>query len=226
MQEQKEADIEYSPYFVDIESTRKILDQMINCICQLKIDNALGTGFFCKIPDKNKKTMNCLLTANHVLNEEYYGKTNKIILSLNDEEQYKSIDLGIERKVCFDEKKDVTIIELVKEDKIEQFLELEEDKKLSRNEEVSNNSYRSRSIYIPQYPKHKKASVSYGIIKKKDNSNILHTCVTDNGSSGSPILDLDSLKVIGMHKGSHLLTNGNINIGIFFNIEFKTKKNT
>ena len=229
MEEQKEVDFEYSPYFVDIESTKKILGQMVNCICQLKVDKALGTGFFCKIPDRNKNTMNCLLTANHVLNEEYYDKTNKIIISMNDEEQYKSIDLGIKRNVCFDEKKDVTIIELVKEDKIEHFLELEEDKKLSRNEEILNNSYRAKSIYIPQYPKHKKASVSYGIIQKKDNLKILHTCVTDNGSSGSPILDLDSLKVIGMHKGSNILTNGNINIGIFFNflsnIDFKPKQN-
>ena len=63
MEEQKEAYITSSPDFVDIASTRKILHQMSNCICQLKVDNVLGTGFFCKIPDGNKKTMNCLLTA-------------------------------------------------------------------------------------------------------------------------------------------------------------------
>ena len=49
MEEQKEAHILGSPDFVDIASTRKILHQMSNCICQLKVGNLLGTGFFCNI---------------------------------------------------------------------------------------------------------------------------------------------------------------------------------
>ena len=231
MEEQKEAYITGSPDFVDIASTRKILHQMSNWICQLKVDNVLGTGFFCKIPDGNKKTMNCLLTANHVLNEEYYDKTNKIIVSLNDNEIDKTIDLGIKRIVYFnkDQEVDMTIIELDKADEVENFLELEEDKKLSKKEEASNNHYQSRSIYIPQYPNHKKASVSYGVIKKKDNLEIYHTCNTEPGSSGSPILDLESLKVIGIHKSSLKKENKTLNIGTFFNfllnIEFKMKQN-
>ena len=34
----------------------------------------------------------------------------------------------------------------------------------------------------------------------KDNT-IYHLCSTDHGSSGSPILNLDTLKVIGIHQG-------------------------
>ena len=231
MEEQKEAHILGSPDFVDIASTRKILHQMSNCICQLKVGNLLGTGFFCKIPDANKKTMNCLLTANHVLNEENYDKTNKIIVSLNDNEIDKTIDLGIARRVYFNEERDVdlTIIELDKADEIENFLELEEEKILYKEKDASNNHYKSRSIYIPQYPNHKKASVSYGVIKNKDNLEIYHTCNTDHGSSGSPILDLESLKVIGIHTSSIKKTKETLNIGTFLNfllnIEFKTKQN-
>ena len=32
--------------------------------------------------------------------------------------------------------------------------------------------------------------------------NIIHTCSTDDGSSGSPILNLKNNKVVGIHKGT------------------------
>ena len=45
--------------------------------------------------------------------------------------------------------------------------------------------------------------VAYGNISKiQDKKSIFHSCCTDNGSSGSPILSLKTYKVIGIHFGS------------------------
>ena len=48
--------------------------------------------------------------------------------------------------------------------------------------------------------------VAYGNIKQiQDKKNIYHTCCTEEGSSGSPILSLNNYKVIGIHYGSYHL---------------------
>ena len=64
------------------------------------------------------------------------------------------------------------------------------------------------------YPKGKNILVSYGIFKSIDiDSNFIrHTCSTEKGSSGAPIILLDSLKVIGIHSSDSRL---NYNTGIF-----------
>ena len=57
-------------------------------------------------------------------------------------------------------------------------------------------------------------SVSYGIIKAIDLDNkhdILHLCSTDRGSSGSPILNINTNQIIGIHRGSY--SNHNFNEG-------------
>ena len=72
--------------------------------------------------------------------------------------------------------------------------------------------YKTKQIYIIQYPKGLYSSFSTGIVKKINDSIILHTCSTDVGSSGSPILCLLNYKVIGIHKGK---ANNYCNQGIF-----------
>ena len=42
--------------------------------------------------------------------------------------------------------------------------------------------------------------VSYGVLTKINNYDILHKCSTEKGSSGSPILNINTNKVIGIHK--------------------------
>ena len=56
------------------------------------------------------------------------------------------------------------------------------------------------------------ACVSYGILYRINKYNIIHICSTDNGSSGSPILNLKNNKVIGIHKGTPDYTK-NFNYG-------------
>ena len=69
-----------------------------------------------------------------------------------------------------------------------------------------------------QYPKGTKSHVSYGLLSYMKNGNLKHYCSTEDGSSGSPILSLDSNKVIGIHKGCLKKESPESNVGIFIKI--------
>ena len=73
----------------------------------------------------------------------------------------------------------------------------------------------NKPIYTIHYPYKNDFLISYGILKELDlNNNIInHTCSTNNGSSGAPLLLLESLKVIGIHTGSSYRFS--FNLGIF-----------
>ena len=91
-----------------------------------------------------------------------------------------------------------------------------DDNLLNKN---SIKGYKSNSIYILHYPNSQEASVSYGNGIKFDEEHkyyIQHKCKTLPGSSGGPILNLLTKKVIGIHKGG-MKKNGEekYNIGIF-----------
>ena len=77
--------------------------------------------------------------------------------------------------------------------------------------------YEDKSIYILHYPNDDKAHVSFGYgIQKLDEYYIKHLCNTEHCSSGSPILNLKTNKVIGIHSGAIMNKNKEIdyNIGI------------
>ena len=99
-----------------------------------------------------------------MLNEKYYDENNKISLLLDDENTTKVIDLTKERKAYFNHEYDITLIEILYNDKIEYFLELDDVFKKDKNliEEV----YKNSSIYVIQYFRGKNAYVFYGLIKE------------------------------------------------------------
>ena len=188
---------------INISCTKKILNQMMNCICKIKLKGANGTGFFCTVPLNENKNINFLMTNYHILNEKYIKENKEINILLNDDTEARIIDLNIKRIIYYNKEYDTTIIELKEEDNIKEYLELD-DNIFKDNEKLF---YEEKSIYIIQYPKGQngegEACVSYGILKQISNKfNIIHKCSTDSGSSGSPILNLKNNKVIGIHKGS------------------------
>ena len=69
------------------------------------------------------------------------------------------------------------------------------------------------SIYLLHYPNGIEAKISDGTIQniEEDNFTIHHLCDSDSGSSGGPLISLDSFKVIGIHKGAS--KKGNWNLG-------------
>ena len=104
------------------------------------------------------------------------------------------------------------LIEILDIDEIENFLELDDN--LFRDKE--NTLYKQKTIYVLQYPNGKNASVSYGILRSFNEikeSEIRHSCSTEKGCSGSPILNLETNKVIGIHKEGSI--NFNYNMGTF-----------
>ena len=153
------------PNIISYECTKKLLNQMENNICKIKIGQEQGSGFFCKIPfPDNNNMLKVFITNNHVLNKEIIYKDNsKIELDIRSERDIIKLDLK-NRKKYTNEEYDVTIIEIKEEDKINNYLELDDiiiDDIL--NIKNNNKEYLDETIYIIQYPS-SKLSVSYGIL--------------------------------------------------------------
>ena len=182
--------IKNSPAPVDIAGTKTILNQMMNCICKIKINATNGTGFFCEIPCENS-SIKVLMTNYHVLDDIYYQQNKDITLLLNDDKEVKIINLGKERKTYFNKDYDIAMIELKEKDNINNYLELDDN--LFKEETKA--YYKDISIYTLHYPYGNKASVSYGLSSDIDNYEIKHLCSTEHGSSGAPILNLSNNKV-------------------------------
>ena len=132
---------------------------------------------------------------------KFYINKNKIIkVSLNDDKITKIIKIyNEERKIYSSKKYDITIIEIIQNDNINDVNYLIIDENIYK--ENSEIYLEGKTIYDLSYPNGNKSSVSYGIISQLDENNIYHLCNTDKGSSGSPLLNLENNKVIGIHKG-------------------------
>ena len=123
----KENEIKGSPEPVSISGTRIILNQMINCICKIKLNGVDGTGFFCEINDGNNNKLHFLVTNYHVIDKQYYEENNKINLLLNDDTIIKELDIAIKRKTYFNKNYDIALIEIQNDDEITNFLELDDN---------------------------------------------------------------------------------------------------
>ena len=190
---------------VSITSTKKISNQLMNCICKIKIKDKYGTGFFCLIPFKNE-SIKVFITSYYILNEKDLEESKSINLFLNDEKDVLTIELGIKRDFYFNKDYDITIIELNDEDEIKNYLELDDNLFKDKAELI----YYDKSVYILHYPNGKNAFVSYGLLNDIDKYNIIHKCTSDNGSYGAPILNLQNNKVIGINKKGSINSNHNL----------------
>ena len=215
-----EIKIDKYPNPVTIKNIETISRQMKESICKIfREDSGKASGFFCKIP-LSTRAIHTLITNYHVIDESYVKSHNTINISLYDDKINKTIYLDDDRIKYFSEKYDTAIIEIKNKDEIStQFLELDED--IFEKEQIY---FKNLSIYNISYPKSELASVSFGLLKKIDKYTIKHFCSTEEGSSGSPILNLSNNKVVGLHNaGSDILK---CNSGIFLKYpinEFKKK---
>ena len=192
------------------------------CICKIetnfKIGNEekfiRGSGFFCNIKEKKIKVF---MTNNHVCNQEFLDNAKKLNYSIEEDFMKKDYQLNLEKKryKYTDEELDFTVIEILKEDKITNFLEIDEF--------INCKDYVNEKIVILQYPQSQNLKISDGTIKSKNGNKILYDVGTEGGSSGSPLILLDNLKIIGLHQGSiyskeEKKKNNKINIGIPLNL--------
>ena len=187
---------------ISIEKTKLIIKQLKKSTCKIFLkNNNHATGFFCEI-NYNNENLPVLITNNHVINEEMLKSKETIFLTLNDEKVEKEIKFRYPRKVYTNTTYDTTIIEIIpKKDDIDTNNFLKLDKKINQKSHL----FSGKSIYILQYPDGKYASVSYGIIEKINESeyDFTHLCSTSKGSSGSPILNLETNDVIGIHNKAY-----------------------
>ena len=190
----------------------EIIFQMDNCVCKIK-NKIIGTGFFCKIPfPDNFKFLPVLITCNHVLDENSIAQGNEINFTLNNDKIDKSIVINESRMLYTNKEKDITIIEIKpKGDSIDEKSFLEVDKNIY---EANLEKYIEKPVYLNHYQEGKEVNYSLGNIIKVGGYNIKHNCETNEGSSGSPILNLENFSVVGVHKGF----DNKLNCGTFLKI--------
>ena len=199
--------------YITIKQTETILMQMKKSICMVK-GKLTGTGFFCFINYENKD-IPCLITNCQIIDDEYIKENMKVEISLNDNEINEDIILK-EEDIIYSSKKDeydLIIIKLKEEQKYMKnikYLELDENL-FNKNELKEYNS-----IYILHYPNTQNAAVSYGncLIHGENKYDTQYKFNILSSSSGGPILNLLTNKVIGIYKGCIQK-----NDGIKYNIE-------
>ena len=133
--------------FFDFTNYKVILEQMENYVHIIKIGNKETIGFFCTIPlHKKNNNINVLITNNSTLNEEIMKEKNiKILIEFQKEKKIKEIMLT-NRKYYTNKEYNTTIIEIKKEDKIDNYLEL--DKEFIVGDEINFREYEHENIYI------------------------------------------------------------------------------
>ena len=187
------------PKPVPLETMEKITIQMKYSICKIyNREVGKGSGFFCIIQYDNIK-ITTLITNYHVINEKYIEKYKQISISLNNDKKNIIIKLDNNRKKYFSEDYDVAIIEIKEKDNINnnQYLELDDN----IYKEIGNDYFVNNPVYNISYQNGEKVHASYGLTKDFEEDFIIrHLCITESGSSGSPLLNLSNHKVIGIHK--------------------------
>ncbi len=203
----------YCGEFQEPEIDKKIKElmeeQKKTCICQV-IGKKSGTGFFCKIP-YNYETILTLITNYHIIDDEFL-ENNEFIEIVINKSIAKKFRIDENRKIYSSKnyEYDIMIIKLYETDGINNYLEL--DKNLfNENSEIL---YKADYIYILHFPKGGNSIISYGFgIEKINEFDIRHKCNTESCSSGSPILNLSTNKVIGIHKAFIKKGGKDFNIG-------------
>ena len=208
---------------IKFECGEKIIEQMKKNICKIILDQIQGTGFFCKIPfPDHSKMLPVLFTAYHIINEEIlYKDEAKIVLEIKADPNIKELNLK-DRIKYTNRDYDITLIELKAEDNISDFLELDDiivDDIIS--DKNKNEVFIDEDIYILEYVKGE-LNYSIGILSNTDENNkvlLRHTCGTGSGSTGSPILNVKTNRVIGIHLSK--VMNKSYGLGTFLNYLLK-----
>jgi len=158
-----------------------------------------------------KKEVKYLFTCKHVILQKFINNKETINLYYGE---YNKEDC---RKIILDEnirfmktfKEDVTLIEIIENDKISEDKYLDID----LNYKQGYNQYKGNNFYLAGYPhNYNQRCISVGKIIEIIDISFSHTLYTSGGSSGSPICN-ENGKVIGIHTSGDKINK--INYGIF-----------
>ena len=194
--------------------------KVMKSICKITIKEkngniSYGTGFFMNISNSLKY----LVTNYHVINPTIIN--NNIELEIWNQEKMKLNLAEPNRNIkYFENPKDITVIEINKEDNIYKDIEF-----LNYDNNYINfgyKIYKNVDIFSIQHPCGNNAACASGTIiniYESEFAEFDHNISTDNGSSGCPIILLNNninlIQVIGIHKNSDIETklNGGTFIG-------------
>jgi len=208
----KEKYIPNAPNPITFDILKIILEQKEKSICKIICNNGeSGTGFFCSVPFPDKyHLLPVLMTNNHVLEEKDIDCNKKIKFELNDKKISKELMIGKNRRTYTSTEYDITIIEIKNDDGLDLNSFLDIDERIYKDN--PNEIFRNTPAYLIYYPLDQNAEYSNYFIDSisEDNYNLYHKCSSKHGSSGSPILNLNNNKVIGIHKGSSKEINMNL----------------
>ena len=192
-----------------------LLDKLKKSICKIFDDQKdkyiFGTGFF-MIYNNNKY----LLTCFHVMKNCPLTNVN---IELWNKKLFK-FSLIDSRSLSYLEPEDIFIIEIKDSD---QFIKDIEFLDYDSNYEKGYQRYKGENILNIGYPNRGSMSTASGIIEEIENEHFYHKIDTEPGSSGSPIILLNTSYVIGIHKGVD--KERKLNIGIFIGEAINYLKN-
>jgi hypothetical protein len=88
---------------------------------------SFGTGFFCYIPSKEIKV---LITNKHIIDNNFLAKEKELKIYFKEKEYQKNIIINLksDRFKFSDKNLDIAVIEIVDEDLIDNYFEVDEDK--------------------------------------------------------------------------------------------------
>ena len=182
---------------ISLKAIEKINSQIKKSICLIKSEGKKYTGFFCKILYKSK-LIPVLVTNSHILCENYYKKKQILNIISNNEE--KSIKIDRSRNIFIYTKFYTAFIEIIPNiDKIKMAVFLEEDDKINKEKFLLNKISINEPIYIIHHTKTENNCVSYTILSRIKERNILLFSKDNKEIFISPILSLNSFKVIGIN---------------------------
>ena len=184
-------------------------------ICTITSENdGTGTGFLLKIYSSEKNNyFPVLITCYHVLKKDEKSLVKNITITFDNEKEKERVISIDKTRLIYKEEKiyDIVIIGIKKNDNLDTNNFLEIDEGIYKEGKLSE-IYKNKTIYIIHYPENNDISISSGTIKSicDDNIKIQHRCSTKPGSSGSPLINFENHKVIGIHSGYDNHYNSNI----------------
>ena len=194
------------------ESASKIL---YNSIIKIKINQRMGTGFFMKVKIRNKE-FKFLITCKDIISKKDLNSVIDIYFGeINNEKNIKiKLDKNERNIIFFGNKIDITLIEILENDKIS------EDKFLIPDLNYKNGLeyYKGKTFYLAGYPldeiyKEERVISSGRIINIINEIVFSHSLDIKCNSSGSPIYLIENKCVIGIHKAGDKIKE--LNYGIF-----------
>ena len=183
---------------------------MKRSICWIKFyENYYLTGFLCLIPLINNKGIKTLITFAPYHYEMLLNEEKTINLFFDDGKISVNMKLSEERIIFVDKEMSKIMIIEIKESDIDNngncllnskyFLELDENSTIKNNFE----NYSNKQAYMLKYIEGK-SYISIGKISEIDEKigEFTHFIDSGMGSRGSPIINLDTLKVFGIHQSA------------------------